>query len=179
MGRRTSGDDGPSGSQVQATGTGEAFVSECLGPVEAGDRWWDWRRWEECGQELGDLASKDPEDWMAATSAGGSPSEPVGTLPSEEQAYKLLVARLGWRTCEGIHFTIEEFSVRPGSALLHDQVRQRRAAAHRLFVTEVVGRVPNSPLVAEEEMQLLTETAALVAGNKVGKQPQRTKRSGG
>jgi hypothetical protein len=29
-----------------------AFVIECLDPVEAGARWWDWLRWEEHGQEL-------------------------------------------------------------------------------------------------------------------------------
>ena len=52
-----------------------AFVSEYLDPVEAGDRWWDWRRWEGCGQqELGNLESKVPVEWMAAARAGGSPS---------------------------------------------------------------------------------------------------------
>ncbi len=37
-----------------------AYVSECLDPVEGEDRWWDWRRWAKCGQELGDLESKVP-----------------------------------------------------------------------------------------------------------------------
>ncbi len=69
----------------------------------------------------------------------------------------MLVARMGWRTFEGIRFTIGEYSVRLGSALQHDQVRQRRAEAHRLFVAEAVGRAPNSAVVAEE-MQRLTET---------------------
>jgi hypothetical protein len=69
----------------------------------------------------------------------------------------MLVARLAWRTCGGIRFTIGEYSVRLGSALQRDHVRQRRADAHRLFVAEAVGRAPNSPRVAEE-MQRLTET---------------------
>ncbi len=66
----------------------------------------------------------------------------------------MLVARVGWRTCEGIRFTIGQYSVRLGLAY---QVRQRRAEAHRLLVTDPVGRAPNSPVVAEE-MQRLTET---------------------
>ena len=75
-----------------------AFVSECLDPVEGGYRWWNWRRWEGCGQELGDLGSKIPVEWMAAVRAGPSPSEPLDTLPSEEQASKVLVPLVGWRT---------------------------------------------------------------------------------
>jgi hypothetical protein len=42
-------------------------------------------------------------------------------------------------------------------ALQHDQVRQRRVEAHRLFVADAMGWAPNSPVVAEE-MQRLTET---------------------
>ncbi len=95
-------------------------MSECLDPVEGGARWWDWRRWEECGQELGGLESKVPAEWMAAVREGGSPSEPLDTLPTEEQASKMLVARVGWRTREGIRFTLGEYSVRLGSALHHD-----------------------------------------------------------
>ncbi len=65
---------------------------------------------------------------MAAARAGRSCSEPVDTLPSEELAYfKMLVARVGWRKCEGFHFTIGEYSVWLGSALQHDQVRQLAA----------------------------------------------------
>ncbi len=72
-----------------------AFVIECMDPVKASARWWDWRRWEECGQELGTLESKGPACWMAAARAGGSPSAPVATAPSEGQASKMLVERLG------------------------------------------------------------------------------------
>ncbi len=68
----------------------------------------------------------------------------------------MLVTRLGWRTCEGIHVTIREYSVRLGSALQHEHVWQRRVEAHRWFVAEAVGRAPNSLWVAE--MRRLTET---------------------
>jgi hypothetical protein len=84
---------------------------------------------EGCGQELGDLESKGPVEWMAAR-AGGSPLEPSDAPPSEEQTSKMLVARMGWETREGIRFTVGEYSVRLGTALQHDQVRQRRAEAH-------------------------------------------------
>ncbi len=43
----------------RANGDWIVFVIEGLYPVEAGARWWDWRRWEECGQELGDLVSEE------------------------------------------------------------------------------------------------------------------------
>jgi hypothetical protein len=132
-----------------------AFVSECLHPVEGGDRWWDWRRWEECGQDLGDLESKIPVEWMAAARAGGSASEPLDAIPSEEQTSKMLVARMGWETREGIRFTVGEYSVRLGTALQHDQVRQRRAEAHKLLVADAVGRAPNSPVVSEEVQRLI------------------------
>jgi hypothetical protein len=130
-------------------------VSECLDPWEGGDRWWDWRRWEGCGQELGDLESKVPVEWMAAVRAGGSPSEPLDALASEAQTSKMLVARMGWETREGIRFTVGEYSVRLGTALQHDQVRQRRAEAHMLFMADAVGRAPNSPVVAEEVQRLI------------------------
>ena len=134
-----------------------AFVIECLDPEEAAARWGDWRRWEECGQELGDLERKVPACWMAAARAGGSPSEPVGNLPSEEQVSTMLVARLGWRICEGVSVAIGEYSVRLGSALQQDHFRQRREEAHRLFVAEAVGQATDSPWVAEE-LRRLTET---------------------
>jgi hypothetical protein len=105
-------------------------VCDCLDTVEVGARWLAWRRWEECDQELGDLESKVPACWTAPERAGGSPLEPVGTLPSKEQASKMLAARVGWKTCEAIRFTIGEYSVRLGSALQYDNVRQRRAEAH-------------------------------------------------
>jgi hypothetical protein len=66
----------------------------------------------------------------------------------------MLVAWLGWRTCEGIRFTTGEYSVRLGSAPQHDP---RRAEAHRLFVAEAVGQASKSPWVAEE-MQPLAGT---------------------
>jgi hypothetical protein len=44
--------------------------------------------------------------WMAPARAGDSPSERVATLPLEEQASKVLVERLRWGTCEGIHIII-------------------------------------------------------------------------
>ncbi len=62
----------------------------------------------------------------------------------------MLVARMGWEIREGIRFTVGVYSVRLGIALQHDQVRQRRAEAHRLFVADAVGRAPPSPVVAED-----------------------------
>ncbi len=53
-----------------------AFAMEFLGPVEAGARWWDWRRRKGCGQELGVLESKIPACWMAAARAGRD--QPLG-----------------------------------------------------------------------------------------------------
>ncbi len=67
----------------------------------------------------------------------------------------MLVARMGWETREGIRFTVREYSVRLGTALQHDQVLQRRAEAHRLFVADAVGRAPNSPVVSEEVQRLI------------------------
>jgi hypothetical protein len=52
-----------------------------------------------------------------------------------------------WRACQGMHVTIGESSVRLGSDLQHDHVRQRKAEAHRLSVAEAVGWAPNSPRV--------------------------------
>jgi hypothetical protein len=129
LGRVTAGWDAAPGEWTprearKANRDGRAFVSECLDPVEGGDRWWDWRRWEECGQDLDRLENKVPVEWMAAARAGGSPSEPLDAIPSEEQTSKMLVARMGWETREGIKFTVGEYSVRLGTALQHDQVRQ-------------------------------------------------------
>jgi hypothetical protein len=67
----------------------------------------------------------------------------------------MLVARMGWETREGIRFIVGEYSVRLDSALQHDQVRQRRAEAHRLFVADTMGRAPNSPVVSEEVQRLI------------------------
>ncbi len=89
----------------------------------------------------------------------------------------MLEARVGWRTCEGIRFTIGDCSVRLGSALQHDQVRQRRAEAHRLFVADAVGWAPNSPVVAEE-MQRLTETLPRL-WQEIKWETTRKKRTGG
>ncbi len=72
LGRVTAGWDAVPGEWTprearKATPDWRAFVSECLDPVvEGGDRWWDWRRWEECGQDLRDLEGKVPVEWMAA-----------------------------------------------------------------------------------------------------------------
>ncbi len=73
---------------------------DCVDPVETGARWWEWRTWEECSQELGELESNDPAAcWMAAARSGGSPSEPVGILPSEVGASLKSVGRAaGWKT---------------------------------------------------------------------------------
>jgi hypothetical protein len=107
----------------------------------------------QCGQELGTLESKVPAGWMASARLGGSPSEPVGPLTRRS---KLTQGWGGGRVCEGTHVTIREYSVRLGSALQVDHVRQRRAEGcswqkrwagprtHRGWVTE--------------EMQRLTET---------------------
>jgi hypothetical protein len=89
--------------------------------------------------------------------SGGQPLGAVRHSPIGGASLKMLVARMGWGTREGIRFTIGEYTVRLGSALQHDQVRQRRADAHRLFVADTVGRAPKSPVVAEE-VQRLTET---------------------
>jgi hypothetical protein len=62
---------------------------------------------------------------------------------------------VGWETREGIRFTVGGYSVRLGSALQHEQVRQRRAEEHRLFVADAVGRAPNSPVVSEEVQRLM------------------------
>jgi hypothetical protein len=133
-------------------------VIECLDPVEAGARWCDLNRLGQFVQELGPLGSKITTGWMAAERAGGSPSEPKGTtLPSEEQASKMLIERLAWRTCVTIHVTIREYLLRLGSALQHVHVRHRRAKAHRRCVAEAVGRAPNSQRVTEM-MQRFTET---------------------
>ncbi len=69
LGRVTAGWDAVPGEWTPREAR-RAFVNECLDPVEGGDRWWDWRRWEECGQDLVDLESKEPVEWKAAARAG-------------------------------------------------------------------------------------------------------------
>jgi hypothetical protein len=94
---------------------------ECLDPVEADARWWDWRTWEECGQELGDLESKVPVSWMAAARAGRVQPLGAGRHSPVGEASLNNVGRAAWigggRVTE---FTIPsrgEYSVRLGSAL--------------------------------------------------------------
>jgi hypothetical protein len=79
MGRHSRGDEGPAGSPGQPG----AFVIVWLDSVEAGARW-SWHMWEECSQELGDLASKVPAGWRAACDeSGGQPLGPGRQIPME------------------------------------------------------------------------------------------------